>query len=208
MAGQFDMNILLVDDHALFRQGFKLMLAKLWDTPPRVVEESSVESGIAAAAQQDFDLIFLDLGLPGLGGIDGLRALRRTCPTTCLVVLSAVDGAEVVRQALLYGAQGYIPKTVSAEVMEDALHQILGGQVYVPDNLSPADGGGRLDDLLTTRQVEVLAELCAGRANREIGDQLGMSENTVRAHVSAIFRQLGVRSRTEAVLMAKRKGVF
>ena len=208
MAGQFDMNILLVDDHALFRQGFKLMLAKLWDTPPRVVEESSVESGIAAAAQQDFDLIFLDLGLPGLGGIDGLRALRRTCPTTCLVVLSPVNGAEVVRQALLYGAQGYIPKTVSAEVMEDALHQILGGQVYVPANLSPADGGGRLDDLLTTRQVEVLAELCAGRANREIGDQLGMSENTVRAHVSAIFRQLGVRSRTEAVLMAKRKGVF
>lgn len=202
------MNILLVDDHALFRGGFKLMLAKLWDAPPRVVEASSAEAGIAAAGQQEFDLIFLDLGLPGLEGIDGLRAFRRTCPTTCLVVWSAVDGAEVVRQALLYGAQGYIPKSVSAEVMEDALHQILGGRVYVPANLAAADGGERLDDLLTTRQVEVLAELCAGRANREIGDQLGMSDNTVRAHVSAIFRQLGVRSRTEAVLMAKRKGVF
>lgn len=202
------MNILLVDDHALFRGGFKLMLAKLWDAPPRVVEASSAEVGIAAAEQQDFDLIFLDLGLPGLEGIDGLRAFRRTCPITCIVVLSAVDGAEVVRQALLYGAQGYIPKSVSAEVMEDALQQILSGRVYVPTNLPAADGGERLDDLLTTRQVEVLAELCAGRANREIADQLGMSDNTVRAHVSAIFRQLGVRSRTEAVLMAKRKGLF
>lgn len=202
------MNILLVDDHGLFRAGFKLVLAKLWDEPPIIVEAGSAEAGIAATGKHDFDLIFLDMGLPGLEGIEGLRAFRRACPATCLVVLSAVDGAEVVRQALLYGAQGYIPKTVSAEVMDDALRQILAGHIYVPANTTSPDGGDRLDDLLTPRQVEVLAELCAGRPNRDIADQLGMSENTVRAHVSAIFRQLGVRSRTEAVLMAKRKGVF
>lgn len=201
------MNILLIDDHALFRQGFKLMLDKLWDTPPTVVEAGSVEAGIAATQGRAFDLIFLDLGLPGLNGIEGLQALRQVQRTTSVVVLSAIDGAEIVRQALLYGAQGYIPKTVGADEMATALRRILDGQIYVPPNLASAEGGHRLDDQLTPRQVEVLAELCAGRTNREIAEQLGMSENTVRAHVSAIFRQLGVRSRTEAVLMAKRKGL-
>jgi len=202
------MNILLVDDHTLFREGFKLILAKLWDTPPRVVEAGSAELGLAAVGSEKFDMIFLDFGLPGLDGLDGLRAFRRACPAICLVVLSATDGAEVVRQALLYGAQGYIPKTVSAEVMIGAMRQILDGGTYAPTVEPPADGGDRLDTMLTARQVEVLAELCTGRANREIADQLGMSENTVRVHVSAIFRQFKVRSRTEAALLAKRKGLF
>lgn len=201
------MNILLVDDHALFREGFKLLLGRLWTDAPRVVEAGSAEAGLAAAEEQDFDLVFLDFGLPGLDGLDGLRAFRKRCPETCLVVLSAVDGAEVVRQALLYGAQGYIPKATSPEAMQEALRQILDGKVYAPPSAGPA-GGERLDQALTARQVEVLAELCAGRSNREIAEQLGMSENTVRVHVSALFRQLGVRSRTEAVLLAKRKGLF
>lgn len=200
------MNILLVDDHALFRAGFKLMLADLWDTQPNVVEVSSAELGLAATGREQFDLIFLDFGLPGLDGIDGLRAFRRACPATCIVVLSAVEGAETVRQALVYGAQGYIPKSVSAEVMIDAVRQILDGVTYAPIGLQPDEGVNRLDDVLTPRQVEVLSEICTGRGNREIGEQLGMSENTVRAHISAIFRQLGVRTRTEAALLAKRKG--
>ncbi|MCX7148484.1 MAG: response regulator transcription factor [Rhodocyclales bacterium] len=203
------MNILLIDDHALFREGFKLMLERVLPDVARVVETGSAEAGLAAVVDESFDLVFLDLGLPGLGGLDGLRALRPQCPDACLVVLSAVDGNEVVRQALFYGAQGYIPKTISVEEMRVALLQILDGQVYAPTYAKEeAHGKGRLDQKLTARQVEVLAELCAGRSNREIGDYLGMSENTVRVHVSAIFRELGVRSRTEAVLLAKRKGLF
>lgn len=200
------MNILLVDDHALFRAGFKLMLERLWPSPPAIVEAGSAETGLAAVAARDFDLIFLDLGLPGLDGLDGLRAFRQACPTTALVVLSAVDGAEIVRQALLYGAQGYIPKSSGADAMREGVRQILDGCVYVPASATPA-GGERLEDLLTARQVEVLVELCAGRSNRGIAEELGMSENTVRVHVSAIFRMLGVSSRTEAALMAKRKGL-
>lgn len=203
------MKILLIDDHALFREGFKLMLANIWGMPPRVVEAGSAEAGLEAAAAEDFDLIFLDLGLPGLGGMEGLCAFRQRFPSICLVVLSAVDGSETVRQALLQGAQGYIPKTVSVEVMQDALGQILDGRIYTPIHHECAGNGeARLDSILTPRQTEVLAELCAGRSNREIGEFLGMSENTVRVHVSATFRQLGVRSRTEAVLLAKRKGLF
>lgn len=202
------MNILLVDDHALFRQGFALTLARLWDEPIRVVEAASAESGLASVAAESFDLIFLDLGLPGLGGMEGLHALRKVCPTTCLVVLSALRGAGVVRQALLLGAQGYIPKTVSVDTLRDALRQILDGRVYTPIDAPGSDVDQRAEDMLTGRQVDVLAELCAGSTNREIAERLGMSENTVRVHATAVFRQLGVRSRTEAVLLAKRKGWF
>lgn len=203
------MNILLIDDHALFREGFKLMLVRVLPDAVRVVEAGSAEAGLAAAVAENFDLVFLDLGLPGLGGLEGLQAVRRQCPDACLVVLSAVDGSEVVRQALFYGAQGYIPKTIAVEEMRTAVRQILDGQVYAPTYaIDEANNAQRLDQRLTARQVEVLAELCAGRSNREIGDYLGMSENTVRVHVSAIFRELGVRSRTEAVLFAKRKGLF
>lgn len=203
------MNILLIDDHALFREGFRLMLGRSLPNAHSVVESGSAEAGLALAAKETFDLIFLDFGLPGLGGLDGLRAFRQQCPDACLVVLSAVDGNEVVRQALFFGAQGYIPKTIAAEEMREALRRILEGQVYAPCHGSGETADAeRLDQKLTSRQVEVLAELCAGRSNREIGDYLGMSENTVRVHVSAIFRELGVRSRTEAVLLAKRKGLF
>lgn len=203
------MNILLIDDHALFREGFKLMLARVLPDGVRMVEAGSAEAGLAAAAGESFDLVFLDLGLPGLGGLDGLRAVRRQCPDACLVVLSAVDGSEVVRQALFYGAQGYIPKTIAVDEMRVAVRRILDGEVYAPTHaIDEPNSPERLDQKLTARQVEVLAELCAGRSNREIGDYLGMSENTVRVHVSAIFRELGVRSRTEAVLLAKRKGLF
>jgi two-component system, NarL family, nitrate/nitrite response regulator NarL len=184
------------------------MLAKILEVVPRFVEVGSVEAALDMTADATFDLIFLDLGLPGLGGLDGLRAIRQKLPTACVVVLSAVEGAEMVRQALLYGAQGYIPKTVSAEEMKRALQQILDGQIYRPVDHAADNGETRLDEVLTTRQTEVLAELCAGRSNREISEYLGMSENTVRAHVSATFRQLDVRSRTEAVLLAKRKGLF
>lgn len=201
------MNILLVDDHALFREGFKLMLDRLWEPPPTVAEAGTAEAGLAAVAERRFDLIFLDLGLPGLEGLDGLRAFRQASPTTTLVVLSAVEGAEMVRQALLYGAQGYIPKSSGANAMQEAVRQILDGRIYTPPSVAPAAGGTRLEDMLTSRQTEVLLEMCGGRSNREIADQLGMSENTVRVHVSAIFRLLGVRSRTEAVLVAKRKGL-
>jgi len=202
------MNILLVDDHTLFRDGFKLMVESLWDTAPRIVEAGSAEAGLSAAGQENFDLIFLDLGLPGLEGMDSLRLFRRTCPATCLVVLSAVKSAEVVRQALLHGAQGYIPKTVSAGAMREAIGKILEGDIYVPTDTAPMPSGDHIEALLTERQVDVLGELCAGRSNREIAEYLGMSENTVRVHVSALFRQLDVRSRTEAVLLAKRKGWF
>lgn len=203
------MNILLIDDHALFREGFKLMLERCWDMPYHIVEVGTAEAGLEAVRHDTFDVIFLDMGLPGLGGMEGLRAFRRAQPTAALVVISAIEGSEIVRQALLLGAQGYIPKSADSETLRDALKRILDGEVYVPEvDTTPAGNAPRIEELLTPRQIEVLAEICAGRPNREIAEYLGMSDDTVRAHATALFRRLGVRSRTEALLLAKRRGWF
>lgn len=200
------MNILLVDDHSLFREGFKLMMERCWRMPLHIVEAGTAEDGLEEAAREAFDVIFLDMGLPGLGGIDCLRAFRTAQPNASLVVISAIEGAQVVRQALQCGAQGYIPKSVDSATLREALQRILDGEVYVPELSATGGEGGSLDDILTPRQAEVLAEICAGRTNREIAEYLGMSDDTVRAHVTAVFKRLDVRSRTEAVLLAKRRG--
>ncbi len=202
------MHILLVDDHSLFREGFKLVLERCWSMPLHIVEAGTAENGLAAAAQEAFDVIFLDMGLPGLGGIDCLRAFRHAQPNASLVVISAIEGAQVVRRALQCGAQGYIPKSADSATLREALQRILDGEVYAPERPATGGEGGNLEALLTPRQAEVLAELCAGRTNREIAECLGMSDDTVRAHVTAVLKRLGVRSRTEAVLLAKRRGWF
>lgn len=198
------MKVLLIDDHALFRDGFKLLLARMWGDQLEIIEADNAEAGLELDVDQQFDFAFLDLGLPGLNGIDGLRAYRRRFPTTCIVVMSGIHGEEIVRQALVAGAQGYIPKSISGEAMLEALQHIEKGEVYVPEI--------PIDELhkhhLTPRELEVLGEMCAGRTNEEISEQLGMSANTVRVHIKRIFESFHVRSRTEAVLTAKRKGIF
>jgi len=197
------MNILLIDDHALFRSGFKLMLERVCPPPLCIVEAGTVERGLLAAQEQAFDIVFLDLGLPGLSGLDGLRSMREACPNSALVVLSAIEDTDTIRLALSAGAQGYIAKTASADDICYAMLRVLSGQVYAP--MLDADQQ-ESRPLLTGRQMEVLTELCAGCTNKQIAERLGLSDNTVRVHTTTIFRLLNVRSRTEAVLLAKRKG--
>lgn len=200
------MNILFIDDHALFRAGFKLMLERCWNMPLHIVEASTAEIGLEAAAREAFDVIFLDMGLPGLEGIDCLQAFRIAQPNASLVVISATEGSPVIRQAMQCGAQGYIPKSADGAALHDALQRILDGEIYVPSSSMKEDSGANLEDILTPRQAEVLLELCAGHSNKTIADRLSMSDDTLRAHVSAVLKRLDVRSRTEAVLLAKRRG--
>lgn len=196
-------NVLLVDDHALFRQGFKLLLERLLPQHSRIVEFGTAESGLAAAKQEHFDLIFLDLSLPGIGGMEAVSAFRQNCPASMLLVLSAIETPDIVESALAMGAKGYIPKTMSMESIGGVLDQVLAGKVFTPVTSTASH---EAMPRLTGRQMEVLMEMSAGRTNKEIAQRLNISENTIRAHSSSMFALLGVRSRTEAVLLAKRKG--
>lgn len=203
------LKILIVDDHTLFREGLKLLLTRL-GPQVRIFEAGSAADGLAHADRhKEFDLILLDINLPGYHGLDSLRLFRGTFPTSAIVLLSGVDASSLIRDSLASGARGFIHKSVTADEMLAAITEILaGGNCYAvsPDSLTiPAVGAAAQQ--LTPRQKEVLLRLCEGMSNKQIGRELDMSDNTVRVHVSGIFRILGVRSRTEAAMLAHRNGM-
>jgi DNA-binding NarL/FixJ family response regulator len=199
--------ILLADDHALFREGVKQLLARL-DPHVRVIEAANgAEVLHAARAQQDFDLVLLDLAMPGIDGFAGLAAFRAHAPSTPVVVLSASEDTADVRAALDGGASGFIPKSSASEVILGALRLVLAGGVYVPPTLlgSHTAVAAKADiDALTPRQRDVLALLAQGLTNKKIGDTLGLSEATVKQHVSAILKTLNVANRMQAVIAGRR----
>lgn len=205
------MNILLCDDHALFREGLSHILNKL-DTETEVLvhEVESVEHALEFAEfQQNIDLILLDLNLPGMNGIDGLKSLQSCYAFTPIVMLSASEANSDIRNALANGAMGYICKSMSSQNMLNALKLVLAGDVYIPtialqDNQQTVS----IQTSLTNRQLDVLKLLQEGLANKLIADKLHISEATVKMHITAIFKTLNVSNRTQAVLKAQTRGLL
>ncbi|WP_339860836.1 response regulator transcription factor [Paremcibacter congregatus] len=202
------MKILLVDDHVLFRDGLKFVLRQLADVVD-IRECGSCEDAYQLMETDDgFDLILLDVDLPGISGMDGLQGFRRLDPSAPIVFLSGSDDYNLIKRALELGVMGYIPKTLSSEIMIQALQLILKGGRYVPDNvLYGADHHSRSKVVLTTRQSEILRLISQGKSNKEIAQNLGIADNTVRVHISAIFQILKVNNRTEAAFAALQDGL-
>jgi two-component system, NarL family, nitrate/nitrite response regulator NarL len=202
------MNVLLVDDHPLFREGLRSLLERM-ETSFRVVEADSCEAALALPSEGELDLILLDLALPGMNGIEAIARFRTRFPTTPVVIISASYEASQVREALERGAQGFIPKFTPPAILMSALRLIFSGGVYVPPTVfrneeqgMPASTTG-----LTSAQTRVLALMARGQSNKVIGHTLAISDNTVRAHVSAILRALNAANRTEAVRTALDQGL-
>lgn len=196
------MKILLVDDHSLFRAGLKLLLQRLGDEV-EILEASGIPAALILTARNtDLDLILLDLQMPDGHGLDGVGELRRAFPATAVVLLSAVSSPELVDEGRSKGAQGFISKAIDPEEMLAAVRRVLSGELLFPEAKRRSVA---LD--ISPRQREVLALLCKGHPNKEIGRCLGLSENTVRSHVAVIFRELGVNTRTEAAMAARRHGL-
>lgn len=202
------MRLLLVDDHALFREGLTLVLRRLGESCVILEAESKRQAQERLEDEPELDLILLDLDLPDSAGLGFLGQLRERCPTIPIVVLSGSEGRAEIMGALDLGARGYIPKNTPGDVMLSALRLVLAGGVYLPEG---ALGRGAESSLearpgMTPRRREVLTLLSTGRSNKEIGNVLEISESTVRVHVAAIFRLLGVSNRTEASVVARRDG--
>ncbi|NRF69875.1 response regulator transcription factor [Aquincola sp. S2] len=212
------MKILLVDDHALFREGLKLVLARL--SPDSVtLEAGTLGDALRIAREQaDITLVLLDLGLPGTHGIDALSQFRQEREDLPIVVLSAQEDRQTVLDALAGGAMGFVPKTTSMDVLRSALEVVLANGIYVP---SIAFGDGRalpvpptpvactkLGDLgLTERQVQVFRFIVQGKSNKAIANSLNIAESTIKQHVKPILRALGVTSRVGAILETARRGI-
>ncbi len=214
------MKILLVDDHALFREGMKLLLNSL-DSSLELEEASECAEGLDLARARPFDLVLLDLKLPGLNGLDALDALREASPGVPIVVLSGEDDPSIVRTAIERGAMGFIPKSSTPEVLIQALRLVLAHGVYLPPlalggpratlsagATTPGNGSGEAAlPGITQRQMEVLRCVIRGKPNKIIARELNISEGTVKLHLSAVLRALGVHNRTEAVYAAAKLGI-
>lgn len=198
------MKILIVDDHPLFRAGFHAVL-----------EQSALEAGVLSvssvpealqAMQRDSDigLVLLDIHLRGDDGFNALKLIGTRFPTTACIMISGDEQEGVAARAVAAGASGFIPKSFTADEMIAAIKQVLAGEVFVParpsTNTTPEHSG------LTLRQLEVISMLGRGFSNKEIARALDVAERTVKAHVSAVFEALNVRNRTQAVLVAQRRG--
>lgn len=210
------MNVLLVDDHELFRSGLKFLLADLVEEIS-FFEAPTCAAAVEIAAKSKIDIVLLDLHLPGVTGLDGLALLRARIEEAIIVVISAEEDHESIRRVIEAGAAGYIPKASSHAIMMAALRLVLAGGVYLPPHTMTAklppqevapDSGHISIKQLTERQIETLRIAMQGKANKVIARELNISEATVKAHLSSVFRALGVKNRTEAVFAAAKIGLY
>ncbi len=208
--------IVVADDHPLFREALKAAVGRL-ESGMRFVEADSVAALLAALeAEPDADLLLLDLNMPGAHGFNALAHVRGSRPGLPVVVVSADDDPQTIASALRYGAQGFIPKSTEAGRIGQAIEAVLAGEIYTPPGFHApraAPTGGedleiarRMADL-TPQQFRVLGMLCTGLLNKQVAYELDVSEATVKAHVTAILRKLGVATRTQAVLAAGRLAI-
>jgi DNA-binding NarL/FixJ family response regulator len=216
------MTVLVVDDHPLFREGLRQVLQGLADET-RIVTEGDAENALTAARTlEDLDLVLLDLSMPGMNGFTAVQRFCREVPGVPVVIISAHEEPADVRRALSLGALGYIPKSTPPNTLLDALRLVMGGGVYVPplflqsaqarEPLAPDDpevsAADASEESLTGRQADVLVLLSQGKSNKVIARELDLSEKTVKAHVTAVFRALGVVNRTQAAIAARRRGLI
>ena len=202
-------HLLIADDHPLFRGALREAVTGLFGSAD--VSEAGTFEEVTELLERgaDVDLVLLDLSMPGVRGFSGLMYLRAEYPSLPIVVVSANDDPVVIRRCMEFGASGFIPKTLGVEALRQAVARVLQGEVWTPPEIDlthPADAEtaamiARLATL-TPQQVRVLMMLSSGLLNKQIAYELGVSEATVKAHVSAILQKLGVESRTQAVIAA------
>ncbi len=201
--------VIVADDHPLFRTALREALKPVLPGA-RVLEADSFAALQAAVQAGPPDLILLDLNMPGVRGFSSLLYMRSEYPSVPVVVVSGYEEPGLVRRVLDFGAKGFIPKTASLETMSKAMRAALNGEIWAPPEIRPAEITPADRDLaekvasLSPQQLRVLLLLADGRLNKQIGDKLDITEATVKAHVTAILRKLGLNRRTQAAVLAQR----
>ncbi len=201
-----DTRILLIDDHPLFVAGFINMATTLrpaW----RLTSQANAEAALAQIEAGDlFDLVLIDLTLPGMDGFDLMARIARSWPQIIRVIISGREDKVTRLRARACGASAYIPKNLPPERMACVLDDVLAGRVHF-DGPTACDDDDGATEALTPRQAEVLSMLALGASNKEIERKLKISDRTVRAHLTDIFVALNVQSRTQAILEAQKRGL-
>jgi DNA-binding NarL/FixJ family response regulator len=206
--------VLIADDHPLYRDALRAIVSQA--CPGADLIEAACQEDVLREVTSDaaYDLIVLDLNLPGVVGLSCLHKVRGAAPLTPILIVSAVDDPGVMSDVIRAGATGYVPKSAQRQMLVDAIQAVLGGGTYLPlegmialrdspsdetERVEPSKGGS-----LTSRQRRVLTLLAHGKSNKQIAGELDISEITVKAHVSSILKKLGVNNRVQAALEARK----
>mgnify|MGYP003705881983 CR=1 FL=1 len=204
---------LISDDHPLYREALVLALQLLFENVD-IIQSDGLDSTLDALQQNsDFDLVLLDLNMPGCDNFYGLIRVTQDFPKIPVAVVSASDSVEVVSKVMSLGAKGFIPKTTATQTIANALKQIMHGNNWLPEgmqsriehieHIKPIFDVARLVGELTPKQFQVLKLIQNGLLNKQIAFELNITEATVKAHISGVFRKLNVNTRTQAVLLLK-----
>ncbi len=223
--GSPDEGFIVADDHALVRHGVRLVLEGEFPEET-VVEAVNLDSTLEALAAHPEALLLIDLAMPGMDGVESLRVLREEFPGPPMAVLSATDDWQTIKRALDAGMNGYVLKSGSPDELLYAVRTIRSGHLYVPAGVAravshiaaptahlapasapPTAATSMPAENLTARQRDVLGRLMQGHSNKQIARDLDIGEGTVKIHLAAIFRALGARNRTDAVMIAARLGL-
>lgn len=209
-------SVLIVDDHPLYRDALASAIQLVF--PNAEIAQTETLSEAMGMIQNDVqpDLVMFDLKLPDVCGISGFLSLRDQLPSTPILVISALASVELVQTLMREGAVGFLPKETSAQHLKEVLSQVGAGQTYVP--AAYRNAGRSSDSLpqdepmhpklaaLTPQQRKIMKLICAGKANKQIAYELSLAEATVKAHITALLRRLGVRNRTQAAVLVESEG--
>ncbi|WP_415401804.1 response regulator [Tateyamaria sp. SN3-11] len=203
-------NILLADDHDLVRDTIAAYLETVEDF--QVQTAANLDGALDVMRGLDsFDLLILDYNMPGMDGLNGLDRARKAFPATKVALMSGVANREVANKAMERGANGFIPKSLTAVSLVNAIKFVLSGERYFPFDFGPAETAATPSGAFATlsdREMQTLEQLCIGLSNKEIARNLGVQEVTVKLHVKNVLAKLGVSNRTQAALLAKEKHLF
>jgi two-component system, NarL family, nitrate/nitrite response regulator NarL len=211
------MKLLIVDDHPVLREGLAALLRQAGPDTDVLLACDAAEGLALVERHADLDAVVLDLMMPGMDGWRAISEFGRKRPELPVIVLSSSEDPQDARKALALGALGYVPKSASQRVLLTAIRIVLNGDLYVPPLVlnEPADAADRLGGpgepnaaRLTTRQIEILTMLSKGQPNKTIATTLDLSEKTVKAHLTAIFRALNVVNRTQAAAVGREAGLI
>ena len=206
MSGGSKMTVMIVDDHPLMRVGIAAIINARPDMTV-VAQAGTGEEAVDLFRRYKPDITLMDLRLPGLGGVEAIAAIRGEFSRARFIVVTTYEGDEDIHRALEAGAQGYVIKGMPYQTLVDALQRVHAGGRFLPPPVARALAARPPDSELSARELEVLHLLVKGSSNRQIANRLGITEATVKSHVSTILMRLGVADRTQAVVTALQRGL-
>jgi DNA-binding NarL/FixJ family response regulator len=207
MIEQAPIRILSVDDHPLLREGVAVIIENQPDML-LIAQAATGQDAIQEFRQHRPDVTLMDLRLPDISGIDVLIAIRAEDPDACIVMLTTFEGDVEIQRALEAGARGYVLKTTPAKDLVEVIRQAHAGKKRIPADVAAHLAEHMGDETLTPREAQVLQQLAEGNRNKDIGELLFISEETVKVHIKHIMEKLGASDRTQAVAIGVRRGII